>query len=339
MTSSFMQQGCVLRSVGGRIVHTIWPDHFAKAESDLRVPFHAQKSEQPNAHVIVTNCSGDVLARASIWWHNQFVESKYQSAGMIGHYEASEHGAALEVLFESCKLLAQRGCRQAIGPINGNTWRQYRFMTEAGSEPRFSFEPWNPLSYPRQWQEAGFNVLAQYASSLNVNLAEIDPKAPRLLEDFLTMGLTFRSIDLEQADRELEKIYDCSIQCFARNMLYSPISKAEFVARYGKALPIVIPELVTMVEQGDELVGFMFAVPDCAELPRLRLVMKTIARLPRPELRGLGRVLFHACHQHALEFGFSEAIHALYLESNISAQISRHYGESIRKYSLFTKQL
>lgn len=339
MTSSFIQQGCVLKSAGERVIHTVLPDHFEKAERDLHVSFQDQKTEQPNAHILVTDYGGTVLARASIWWDHQILDQKYRSSGLIGHYEASDHTAASEVLAETTRVLWQRGCTRAIGPVNGNTWRQYRFMTESGDEPRFSLEPWNPSSYPQQWKSAGFDVFANYASSLNVNLSEIDPKAPRLFEHFLSMGLTFRSIDLARAEEELQNIYECSIQCFERNLLYSPISKTEFIGRYSKVLPIVIPELVTLVEQGDELVGFMFAVPDCAALPRLRLVMKTIGRLPRPELRGLGRVLFHICHQHALEFGFSEAIHALYLDSNISARISRHYGEPIRKYSLFAKEL
>ena len=36
----------------------------------------------------------------------------------------------------------------AVGPMDGSTWRRYRFITERGAEPAFFLETYNPDVWP-----------------------------------------------------------------------------------------------------------------------------------------------------------------------------------------------
>ena len=68
-------------------------------------------------------------------------------------------------------------------------------------------------------------------------------------------------------------------------------------------------------------------------------IIKTVSILPQPELKGLGTALVASAQQRGREMGFRRCIHALMFEDNISLNISRHYADVMRKYTLYSKDL
>ena len=58
-------------------------------------------------------------------------------------------------------------------------------------------------------------------------------------------------------------------------MLYTPISREEFVGGYAKAEPLIDPCLIRIAENDGEVIGFLFALPDKGN----RVVLKTLAVL------------------------------------------------------------
>ena len=61
--------------------------------------------------------------------------------------------------------------------------------------------------------------------------------------------------------------------------------------------------------------------------------------MPRPEYRGLGRVLIVDLLRNAIDMGFTTAISALMHSENRSQQISRDCAGPMRGYALFAKAL
>jgi hypothetical protein len=90
-------------------------------------------------------------------------------------------------------------------------------------------------------------------------------------------------------------------------------------------------------------VGYLFAVPDLAQAARGEAIdtflIKTVAILPDPDLRGLGSVLVARAHQQGLRIGFRRCIHALMHESNVSRNISGHYATTMRRYTLYSREI
>jgi L-amino acid N-acyltransferase YncA len=149
----------------------------------------------------------------------------------------------------------------------------------------------------------------------------------------------WRPLDLDHFEDELRRIYRLSVQSFARNFLYTPISEAEFLAQYMAVAPCVQPELTLMAEQGGELLGYLFGIPDLNQARRGEgidtFVVKTVAVLPGRRSAGLGSVLVAESHRIAYERGYRRAIHALMHESNKSRNISARYAQTMRRYTLF----
>src|SRR5207237_5153884 len=129
----------------------------------------------------------------------------------------------------------------AVVPMDGNTWRRYRFVVERGSEPPFFLEPDNPDDWPSHWTSAGFTPLATYSSALNDDLAREDPRTAAALPRLREAGIAIRPFDPNRADADLRRLYTLSLASFSGNFLYTPMAEAEFLAQNRALLPIVQP--------------------------------------------------------------------------------------------------
>jgi GNAT superfamily N-acetyltransferase len=299
------------------------------------------ESQRANVHLCAVSSQGDVQARCSLWW-SDVPQYKQHRLGVIGHYAAANNSAAAALLAEADKRLCIAGCTFAIGPMNGNTWRSYRFVTEAGDQPPFFLEPTNPPEWPSQFVEAGFSSLASYFSALNSDLSRTDPRIEDVEKRMAEAGVVIRSASSDLRS-ELAAIYAVSRVSFKNNFLYTELPEPDFAVMYEPVLPHARSELVLLAEQRGRCVGYLFAIPDLAPAARGAkidtFIIKTVAILPHAELRGLGSLLVTRAQQLGHGLGFQRCIHALMFENNISLNISRHYATVMRKYTLYSKEL
>ena len=294
----------------------------------------------PSRHLALQDPAGRLIARCSLW-RARDAHGAPTTAGLIGHYAALDAEAGRELLEHASDWHRAEGCERVTGPMDGSTWHRYRLLTERRTEPTFFLEPDNPDDWPRHFTGAGFVPLATYTSALNSDLTQLDPRSDERRAELARNGITIRTIDVERFESELAAIHELSLEAFARNFLYSPIGLEAFVASYTPIRPHLVPELVLLAEQGGQLVGFIFAIPDLMELargePLQTVIVKSMAVHPACGGNGLGGVLMDDCQRAARRFGFKRAIHALMRETNLSRRISAHYGTTIRRYTLYEK--
>ncbi len=311
-------------------------ERFCQAQPALSLSQVQQ--QQADEHWLFVNAADDVVARCSLWW-SRVPRYESQRIGLIGHFAARDADAANELLTSACEALRVRDCTLALGPMDGNTWQRYRFVTERGDAPPFFLEPDNRLEWSQFWAAQGFAPLAEYFSTITNDL---NVRHPRL--DELTARLSHISIRAAQRDcfvAELRRIYSVAAVAFQNNFLYTPISEAAFIAQYEPLLCFLQPELILLAEHEGRAVGFLFALPDLAQAqrgePMDTFIVKTVAALPG--YAGLGTLLVARSHEIAARLGFRRAIHALMHEGNKSRSISKHYSQPLRRYALFAKPL
>jgi len=292
-------------------------------------------------HCVVLGSDGP-LARASLWWRN-VPPMIGERLGVIGHYTALDDAAAQMLLTHVLLELRRQDCTLAVGPMDGNTWRRYRFVTDAGSEKPFLLEPENPPSFPAQWSEAGFKPLAQYSSALTTDLTQRDDRVPRTQLRMQGAGVRLRMLDSDHFEQDLQAIYAVSEQSFQNNFLYTPLPQKEFLQQYRKLQPMLRPELVWIAEVAGAPVGYAFGLPDLSQAQRGEpvdtVIIKTVAVLPARSYAGLGAVLVAQVQAAALDLGFNRAIHALMHESNNSRNLSSVYASPMRGYTLYGHKL
>jgi len=316
--------------------------------SDIRVVSPTFDSEQfelehADVHLAAVDSNQGPLAECSLWW-SQAPTLPNHIVGTIGHYRADCGSAAQTLLALACARLRRAGCSYAIGPMDGNTWRRYRFVTDVGTEAPFFLEPENPPQWPQQFAAAGLHPLATYISSLNSDLSHRDVRLGKARDRLCSIGVTFRQLSNEELEGYLQRIYRVCCQAFRNNYLYADLAERDFASQYKKLLQVLHPKLLIVAEQGLETVGFLFAVPDLLRerrgMPLDTFIIKTVAILPRRELSGLGAVLVGEAQELGKQMGFRRCIHALMQTGNMRARnISRAYAKPMRTYTLFAQDL
>ena len=300
-----------------------------------------QATDGADAELTEAGAHGRPAARCSLWWRRVPAHPGHR-LGLIGHWFADDDEAAARLLRRATAVLQKQGCTLAVGPMDGATWRPYRFVIEPGTAPPFFLEPEHPPSYPAQFSAAGFAPMAFYRSVLNPDVRRAMPEAPSA-EAFARDGLTLRPLRSDRLQEELHALYRLTARCFKHNFLYTPMPEAVFGTQLHSLLPHLHPKLVLIAEAQQTPIGFLLMVLDVCQAQRGEgvdtVILKTLAVDPDWAGRGVGSLLAAEGQRRAAALGFQRAIHALMHEENRSGRISAHYGETIRRYALFAKPL
>jgi GNAT superfamily N-acetyltransferase len=279
--------------------------------------------------------------RCSLWW-TRTPMFRGHTVGFIGHLAAD--GAIFSRLLQhACAELTDHRCTLAVGPVDGSTWRNYRCITDRGTQPPFFLEPQHPPQWPTQFERAGFFPLARYFSALCVDPTYDDPRIRRAQDRLIANGVRVRNLRAENLEADLLGLFDVARTAFRSNLLYSEPSAEEFLAECRTLAAVAPLDFVLLAERAGEPVGFVFAVPDLLQRRRGEpvdtLIIKTLAALPERGLAGLGQWLLADVQRRAHAQGLHRAIHALVRDAGHLQRISGRTAVPIRKYTLFAKVL
>jgi hypothetical protein len=297
---------------------------------------------RPDVHWALADADDGLAARCSLWW-TATPTFREERLGFIGHYAARDPAAARALLTQALTALSATGCARAVAPIDGSTWRRYRFITDRGSEPLFLLEPDNQDEWPAHFIEQAFTPWACYQSTITTELTRHDARLAGIAERMTRAGVTIRPLDLSRVDEELRRIYAVTVASFRRSFLFEPLEEAAFLEEYRPILKYVDPAVVILAEQRGCPVGFVFAVPDWLQRQRGgridTIVVKTVAVVPGRSYAGLGQLLASRCEHSAAGLGYVRAIHALMHDGGPSRNVSGRYARTIRRYTLFARAL
>ena len=298
-------------------------------------------SQRPDGHWAVIE-EDSVKARCSLWWRNA-PPIPNGKAGLIGHYAAADDDSSAVLLERVCQQLAQQGCTFAIGPMDQNTWRDYRFVVDEGDRPRFFLEPDSVPQWREQFRRDGFAEIARYCSGFVEDLQVSYPRIARVRARMNANGIKIRPLDRDQFERELKHIFAVVQHVFVSNPFYVPVSEADFLEMYGPLQHAIPTDWILLAEHAERVIGFVFAVPDLLQaqrgLPIDTVVVKTCGVLSEPSYAGVGQVLLEEVHHRAAAGGFRHAIYALVRDSAQTNRIVNRYGVPFRRYALFGKEL
>jgi len=258
----------------------------------------------------------------------------------IGNYECIDDNEASAILLESAFDLArQKGYEYVIGPMNGSTWKTYRFIDEQ-SHPLFFTENLQQLYYSQQFIENGFEAISNYVSQVDTKL--VFGKYLYLKERFKQENIQIRSIDMDNLEKELLLLYDLCNEVFVHNFLYTSISAAAFLDLYIPLMPLMNKDLILLAEDrnNNKLAGFIFAIPNLFDVTKQSIIVKTLARNPARKYAGITQLLCDMITQHASENHITTIYHAFMHVNNKSVSASAKFsGHDFRKYTLYCRAI
>ncbi len=249
----------------------------------------------------------------------------------LGAFVCDKPEAGARLIREAMARLKAEGFGAVLGPMDGSTWVKHRLVVESDGRPPFLMEPENPAHYVKAFEQSGLKIVSRYVSAVRPADVLESKSAP-------PAGVRLRNFDPGKAEEDLMRIHALSLEAFASNTFYQPISLEAFLGSYRPVLKAVDPELVLLAEdEAGELKAFLFAIPNLVEGPKPKsVILKTYAS----RVKGGGSMLANAFHERAKKRGYSDVIHALMHESNLSATHSGNTGGHVfRRYALWGGRL
>jgi len=291
--------------------------------------------DQPDICLIGEN------SHCSLWWKTP--PSSEDQLGIIGHFFAANVHDTKKLLEKACSYLRNKGCNVIVGPMDGNTWKAYRFVSWSNGTPPFLMEPQNPQEWPEFWQESGFSPCYEYISTSVDNLTVSDPRLVEVRQRLSRRGITWRPVDISRFEDELRQVFRLALEAFSKNVLYTSLTENSFLELYLPYSEKIDSDYVLIAEDKEwNCCGFVFAIPDYLQLQRgeaiKRLVIKTLAVSPARQNGGLGAVLVEEIQKRALKNGLTSAVHALMFSENNSVNIGKN-SKIIRRYTLYSKKI
>ena len=198
------------------------------------------------------------------------------------------------------------------------------------------------------FEKLGFKPLAGYISTV---MEGMDSDGRRNLNKKIEKLKKFdyyKDIKIESAENKdlltvLNKVYDLTVGAFKNNFLYSELEREIFLKMYMSYEDKIIKKFFKMLYLGDELIGYVFGIPNYTELGYKgkidTIILKTIAVSPEYNGKGMGYILINSLIEEAEKEGYENVIYALMHQSNVSKNIGLLLGNMLRKYTLFIKEL
>ena len=330
-----------------------YPDRAKSIQSLLRPRFSGCQKQ-----FVAESVNGDWQAHVVARVSPTQSDDQNRPIGMLGFFDSINDAAAAEqCLLAAVDWLRGRGCQLIVGPIDGDTWHEYRLNVGPSRDPLFLGEPSNPDYYPKLWSESGFRVLESYHSKTVEQIDTILPAVQPALEAAVSKGYQFRPIDLSRFDSELGLIYDLSIASFAENFLYEPIERDEFKRLYQPARSVVDEDLVWFAsDENGKPVGFLFCIIDyriavdaMRGKPNLfgklrfllnkrratRVNFKSICVLPEHRQNSVAAALMCKAYEASVRKGFQQANLCLIKDGNPSTKLDGQQSRIMRRYNLY----
>ena len=304
--------------------------------------------ERPSEIVIFTDENNNIGGSLHLW-HNRpdYNGRKTSYIGNVNIYEKyrKDEEQLFNKVFEELK---KEGIETIIGPLNGTTWNTYRYVTEKGNGRPFLLEPWNEDYSVSLFEKLDFKHLAGYISTVMEGMNSDGRKNLNKKIEKLKKFDYYEDIRVESAENKdlltvLNKVYDLTVEAFKNNFLYSELEREIFLKMYLSYEDKIIKKFFKMLYLKDELIGYVFGIPDYTELGYKEkidtIILKTIAVSPEYNGKGMGYILINSLVEEAAKEGYENVIYALMHESNVSKNIGLLLGNILRKYTLFIKEL
>ncbi len=297
---------------------------------------------------------GEVLVACVVGRLTPGLELGGAPAATIGNFDGLDDREAVgSVLRRAVAWAKDEGAEEVVGPMNGDTWHDYRFNMGPFEEPLFLKEPYNREYYPALWKDAGFRLLQEYRSCRHDDLiAAREHNRPRY-EELVAAGYTVEPMTESPFEEVVDRVYEMVRGIFDEAYLYTEISREAFGALYAGAEPILSGDLCFFIVDADgEDAGFCFAFPGYARALLMAKArgdhekllispeqnvgnVKTVGVMPAHRGKGMAGAIAYLFLDAMVKKKMVAANHCLMMVGNYSNRVGAEYGREFRRYELY----
>ncbi|HRP08008.1 MAG TPA: GNAT family N-acetyltransferase [Gemmatimonadales bacterium] len=210
-------------------------------------------------------------------------ETHHDKVGFFGFFECINDFTVASRLFDAAAdWLRPRGLEVIRGPMSFSTNDECGVLIEGFDTPNSIMMPHNPPYHLTLMETAGFvtaqDLVCLQGGSLDAPVTPPERTARAVDLILRRYGLRIRALDLKRFRQEVDLVKQLYNASWEMNWGFVPMTDAEIDHLAASFKPVVIPDLVPIVEREDgTAIAFGLALPDLNEALRNNRNGSTIA--------------------------------------------------------------
>lgn len=275
--------------------------------------------------------SGEVIARLGA-----DIGAIHSSVGFLEANKTEQGSFAAAILLnEAIDWLKNNGVTIVYGPMDFNSWFNYRFKKIENDVEAATNHPWEPeasRSYEDLFRTNGFKDEIRYASYFFdlTHVSQWQQHIEHLKPDYeraVNAGFKMREISTqENSEQDIRSIFEISNVAFANQPMFESIPFSMFSALTLPALTNynATPSKICF-DKNNRPVGFLFAF----YLHGL-IVYKSVAVLPEYQAMGIGNAMTLELCEFGLKNNVTKCVGALIRSGNKSEMFGKSFEKIVR---------
>jgi len=318
------------------------------------------------AAFFIARGNGDVVGRVAAILDRNHINVHNEQAGFFGFFECLPDPAiARELLDSAAAWLKERDIEIMRGPMNPSANDECGFLLEGFDSPPMIMMTYTPEYYLEYMEQYGLVKAKDLYAYISV-IADVS--AGKRLERLATAireripGLVVRPADMKNFRRELDAVKDIYNSAWSHNWGFVPMTDEEIESMAKRLKPLIVPELLIMVEVEKRPVAFYMAVPDYnqvlkrlngklgpVQLMKFLWYSRTISDIrvltmgvkEEYRKRGIEALLYLESFKAAMRKGYKRAELSWVLEDNALMKKGCEFmgGKLYKKYRIYEKRI
>jgi len=226
-------------------------------------PSHGPFFEVGEAQYFLAFHEGQPAGRISAHINHLYDEHYDQITGFFGFFECIPNLKVATALFEAAAdWLRQRGRTRLLGPLSFSIYDEVGLLVEGFDSIPAMFQSHNPPYYPQFLEELGFRKTFDFFALRLTKRMDITPLEAKVDEILKGQNLRLATYDPRDLDRRREEVYELFNEAWSSNWCHIPLTRKQFDLFFKEVKPLLRPNLVRMLLDGDDLVAFSIVLPD-----------------------------------------------------------------------------
>lgn len=214
---------------------------------------------------------GEPAGRLSAHINHLFNRYHDPRAGFFGFYESVPHLDVTAALFEAAAAhLRRKGMTKLLGPLNFSVYDEMGLLVEGFDTMPAAFQTHNPPYYHDFLKELGFRRVMDWLGFLITDTSMLPVKTIESHLKRILAGLPVKFVPFRWRDYDTwaGEVYDLFNEAWQGNWGHVPLNRSQFLQFFKELRPLIRPELVHIIVEGDRLIAFSIMIPDLNPLVR-----------------------------------------------------------------------
>lgn len=240
-----------------------WVPPILSHQRDFLDPRKGPFFEKGEAQYYLALRHGQPVGRISAHLNHLYEEYYDRITGFFGFFECIPNLRVAAALFAAAgDWLRLRGRTRLLGPLNFSIYDEVGLLVDGFDSLPAIFQSHNPPYYPQFLGDLGFRKTFDFFALRLTRRFPVEPLEAKISEILQGQNLRLVPMNLRDLEQRQGEVYELFNEAWSSNWCHLPLTWKQFQVFFKALKPLLRPNLVRLLLDGDSLVAFSIVLPD-----------------------------------------------------------------------------